>query len=80
MDQVGWFHEILWNGCAELCLSVEHCDTKRLDSINKCSGLQGFRQGHCEFLFNMVGIYDKMGWLILQVKKDLLSSSGGVCW
>ena len=44
---------------------------KRVSSVIKCSDLQGFGQGHCEFLFNMVGIYDEMGMLILQVKEDL---------
>ena len=50
--------------------------------VNKCSNLQGFGQGYCEFLFNMIGIYNEMGRLILQVKGDLLSSLGRarVCW
>ena len=45
-----------------------------MSSVNICRDLQEFGQGHCEFLFNMVGLYNEMGRLILQVKKDLLSS------
>ena len=45
---------------------------KRVGSVNKCFDLQGFGQGHCGFLFNMVGIYDEIGRLILQVKEELL--------
>jgi len=70
----------LENFVERLCLSMQHCETKKGGSVNKCFDLQGFGQRHCEFLFYMVGMYDEMGRLILRVKEYLLSSSSRACW